>query len=59
MQGKAKKNTENTTSEEGENEVYLEYSIDGGINIENHSTGTINVTIIQSGNPSQPQPPKP
>lgn len=52
-----KKKAEST--ETTEEEVYIGYSIDGGIHIQNHSTGTINVTIIQSGNPSQPQPPPP
>lgn len=45
--------------EPSESEVYLEYSIDGGIHIENHSTGTINVQIIQSGSATPPPfPPK-
>lgn len=56
MSSKTKKTVESTENDE-EVEEYLSYSIEGGIHIENHSTGTINVTIIQSGNPSQPQPP--
>lgn len=43
-----------------EEETYLEYSIDGGIHIHNESTGTINVTVIQSGSATPPpNPPKP
>lgn len=57
MSNKMKKTPESTETEE--EEIYLKYTIEGGINIDNHGAGTINVTIIQSGNPSQPQPPKP
>lgn len=43
-----------------EQEVYLKYTIDGGIHIENHSTGTINVNITQTGSATPPPaPPKP
>jgi hypothetical protein len=54
MQPNKKQKQESTTSEEDDRKYYQD------IHIENHGSGTINVTIIQQGQPTPPPfPPKP